>query len=181
MTLEKYLLAFPELCTGCNRCAYACSAEKTGMFMPSRSRIHINNFPLEGFSAPSICFQCANPDCIKACPEEAIYRNTSDVVIIDQEKCVGCGDCVEACPYGMIGLDEKNSAYKCDYCGGDPACVEECEPKAILFSEPDKEKLKQRALQMKHRSESGHPDQKRAYLGTKLFSLRPKGPAPLPR
>jgi len=179
MTLEKYLFAFPELCTGCNRCVYACAAEKTGLFMPSLSRIHINNFPLEGFSAPSVCFQCANPDCMQACPENAIHRDTLDVVIVDQEKCVGCGECVEACPYGMIEMDGENKAYKCDYCGGDPACVKECEPGAIIFVEPDKKMRKQRALQMKQRFQSGPPEGKRTHLGSKLLALRSTEPASL--
>jgi Fe-S-cluster-containing dehydrogenase component len=177
--VKRYLLVFPELCTGCNRCVYACSAEKVGMFKPSLARIHVNNLPLNGFSAPSVCFQCPNPDCMKACREEAIYRDASNVVLVNPDRCTGCGDCVDACPYGMIELDENNMAYKCDYCGGDPACVRECEPQALLFAEPDKEQRKQRAVHMKQRSDSGNPEQKRARMGHALFSLRPKGPAPL--
>ncbi|MBW1963469.1 MAG: 4Fe-4S dicluster domain-containing protein, partial [Deltaproteobacteria bacterium] len=121
--MEKVLYAIPELCTGCVRCAYVCSALKEGRFIPSKSRIHINNFSLKGYSVPSICFQCPKPDCLKACPEKAIYKDENQVVLIDQEKCNQCGDCVAACPYGMIELKGGGFAYKCDYCGGDPACV----------------------------------------------------------
>ena len=77
--MEKHLLAIPNRCTGCNRCTYVCAAVKEGMFTPSRARLKINNFPLEGYSVPSICFQCPKPDCLEACPEEAIYKNERGV------------------------------------------------------------------------------------------------------
>ena len=159
--MAKHLLAFPDLCTGCNRCTYVCSAVKEGLFIPARARIHIQNFPLHGYSVPCICFQCPKPECLEACPEEAIYKNDEEVALVDQEKCNGCGVCVPACPYGMIELNADNLAYKCDYCGGEPACVEECYPGAIVFAEPDQEQKKIKALQMKHRSALSEAEKKR--------------------
>ena len=73
--MEKLLLAIPNRCTGCNRCTYVCSALKEGMFIPSKARIKINNFAHQGYSVPSICFQCSGADCMKACPEGAIIKN----------------------------------------------------------------------------------------------------------
>ena len=100
--MEKHLLALPNRCTGCNRCTYVCAAVKEGMFMPSKARLKINNFPLQGYSVPSVCFQCPKPDCLEACPEEAIFKNERGVVVVNAPMCNGCGDCVTACPYGMI-------------------------------------------------------------------------------
>ncbi|MBT4290076.1 MAG: 4Fe-4S binding protein [Deltaproteobacteria bacterium] len=89
--------------------------------------------------------------------------------MVNTEKCNGCGDCVDGCPYGMILIGNDNIAFKCDYCDGDPACVKECEPKAIIFVEGDKELRKINGLQMKHRSKTGSPAEKRYQLGTNLL------------
>lgn len=164
------LYAIPELCTGCNRCVYVCSAIKEGEFIPSKSRIHINNFSFRGYSVPSICFQCSKPDCLEACPEEAIYKDENGVVLVDRKKCNGCGECITACPYGMIEQDDEKLAFKCDYCGGDPACVKECEPGALVYPEVEKKVLKLRGVQMKQRIESGSPEEKRHQLGLNLLA-----------
>jgi len=169
--MEKILYAIPDLCTGCNRCVYICSAVKEGAFYPSKARIHNNNFSFNGYSVPSVCFQCPKPDCLKACPREAIYKNEKDIVLVDREKCDGCGDCVTACPYGMIEQDDQGLAYKCDYCDGDPACVKECYPEAIVYRAEDKAMRKLRGLQMKQRMEAATAGEKRRQLGRNLLSL----------
>jgi len=167
--MEKHLLAIPNRCTGCNRCVYACTAVKEGMFRPSKARLRINNFPLQGYSVPSICFQCSKPDCIKACPAEAIFKNERGVVVIDAGKCDGCGDCVTACPYGMIEQYGSGKAYKCDLCGGNPACVAECHFGALVFKEPDTISRKLRGLQMKQRIAEGSAEDKRYALAANIL------------
>jgi len=169
--MENILYAIPDLCTGCNRCVYACSAVKTGSFFPSRSRIHINNFSYNGYSVPSICFQCPKPDCLQACPEHAIYKDESGIVRVAHQKCNGCGDCVTACPYGMIDQDDDGLAFKCDYCGGDPACVKECEPGAIAFKPEESQMRKLRALQMKQRISMETAAEKSRQLGRNLMEM----------
>ncbi len=167
--MGKILCALPDLCTGCNRCVYICSAVKEGQFYPSRSRIQINNFSLNGYSVPSICFQCPRPECLEACPVQAISKDEAGVVTVDTETCDGCGMCVDACPYGMIEIDDTGNAYKCDLCGGDPACVKECFPGALVFREEDKSLRKSRGLQMKQRSRSGSSKEKRHHLGLNIM------------
>ncbi len=168
--MEKHLLAVPNRCTGCNRCVYACSAAKEGMFMPSKARLKINNFPLQGYSVPSVCFQCPKPDCLKACPEQAIFKNKRGVVVVDVRKCDGCGDCVTACPYGMIEQYSSGKAFKCDLCGGAPACVSECQFGALVFKEPDGILRKLRGTQMKQRITVGTPDEKRHQLAANILN-----------
>jgi carbon-monoxide dehydrogenase iron sulfur subunit len=167
--MEKHLLVIPNRCTGCNRCAYACSAAKEGMFMPSKARIKINNFPLQGYSVPSVCFQCPKPDCLEACPEKAIFKNERGVVVVDAGKCDGCGDCVNACPYGMIEQYGSGQAFKCDLCGGSPACVAECQYGALVFKAPDGIARKLRGLQMKQRTAQGSPGAKRHALALNIL------------
>lgn len=169
--MSKKLFADPDKCTGCGRCTYVCSALKTGQFAPSRARIQINNFPHKGFSAPSVCFQCPGASCHKACPADAISRNAEDVVVVDAEKCIACGSCVEACPYGMITLEGETTAAKCDYCAGDPGCVKECFPAALVFQEQTPELVKIKGKQMKQRSTEGSSVEKRSRLGKALLAL----------
>ena len=91
--------------------------------------------------------------------------------MVDQETCIGCGACVDACPYGMIELGDNEKAYKCNYCDGDPACVKECQPGALVFQEQDKEIVKVKGLQMKQRSRDGEPRDKRLRLGEAVLRV----------
>jgi Fe-S-cluster-containing hydrogenase component 2 len=53
-------------------------------------------------------------------------------VLILEEKCTGCGICVQACPFRAIRLDEgEKKAWKCDFCGGDPQCFAWCPANAL--------------------------------------------------
>jgi carbon-monoxide dehydrogenase iron sulfur subunit len=167
--LRKVLLALPELCTGCNRCRYACSAQKEHVFQPSLARLDVGNFPAHGYSVPLVCLQCNKPECLQACPEEAIAKNDDGVVLVFEDKCTGCGACADACPYGMIDINSMGKAYKCDHCGGDPNCVKECEPGALIFAEPDKDQMKIHGRQMKARIASGTPKAKRQQRSEKLL------------
>ena len=86
--MQKILYAIPDLCTGCNRCVYVCSAVKEGKFIPSKSRIHINNFSFNGYSVPSVCFQCPKHvqkrryTKIKTKPFWLIVKNAMDVATV---------------------------------------------------------------------------------------------------
>jgi len=167
--MEKLLMAVPNRCTGCNRCVYACSAAKEGMFVPSRARIKVTNFPHEGYSVPNVCFHCSKPECMEACPEGAVFKNERGIVVVDARKCSGCGDCVQACPYGMIEQYGSGKAFKCDLCGGNPACAAECHYGALVFKEPDKITRKLRGQQMKQRVAEGPPARKRLTLARNVL------------
>jgi Fe-S-cluster-containing hydrogenase component 2 len=53
-------------------------------------------------------------------------------VLIDRNKCTGCGLCAKYCYFGVIRLsNEEKKAEKCDLCGGSPACVRECPTGAL--------------------------------------------------
>ena len=169
--MQKFILSDIEKCTGCGRCTLACSALKEGVFLPTRSRIHFVNFPRHGLSVPNICFHCEEPACAEACPVDSISRNETGAVVVDRDTCTGCGQCMEACPYGMVWLDDEDLAYKCDLCGGDPECVKVCQPNAIIYAEPDKRSLKERQLQMSKKISSGEPEEKRRAMA-EIFKER---------
>jgi len=159
--MKKQLFANPDNCTGCNRCTLICAAMKEGLFQPAKGRLKINNFPLRGYSVPSICFQCPKANCLEACPTAALSRDPEAVVLVNEALCTSCGACVSACTYGMVELNGTDAAFKCDLCGGDPACVKECPADALLFTQGDPELVRMKAAQMKCRTTSGSPGDKR--------------------
>lgn len=163
--MQKFLLADIEKCTGCGRCTLACSGIKEGIFAPAKSRIQFVNFPREGLSVPNICFHCEKPACAEACSAETIVRNDIGAVIVDYSTCTGCAECIEACPYGMIELNQESLAYKCDLCNGDPECVKVCQPMAIIYDTLDGDSLKNRLFQMSKRITEGEPADKRIAFG----------------
>jgi Fe-S-cluster-containing hydrogenase component 2 len=113
----------------------ACSVEHTGVNSPSRSRIHVIKWPLEGFELPMLCQQCEEAPCIAVCPKDALSRDaTMGRVTLDYDLCIGCKMCVTACPFGGMGIDAvARQVIKCDLCDGNPACVRFCDPGALEF------------------------------------------------
>lgn len=91
------------------------------------------------------CRQCADPPCAAACPTGAIRKRRDGLVEVEEARCIGCGACVEACPFGAITLAD-GKAIKCDLCGGDPACVKQCTPRALELVAPEQIAIKKRRI-----------------------------------
>jgi Fe-S-cluster-containing dehydrogenase component len=102
------------------------------------------------------CMHCSQPLCQEACPVNAISRRQDGVILINEELCIGCKDCLDACPLGVMQFEEeKKVARKCNLCieridmGLAPACVNVCPSHCIYFGDIGKiaEKIgKQRLL-----------------------------------
>lgn len=97
---------------------------------------------LRSFFVPKLCNQCANPPCVQVCPVEATFSTDDGVVLVDQQRCIGCGYCIQACPYGARYLHPvTRTADKCTFCyhriSRDllPACVEVCPTGARVFGD----------------------------------------------
>lgn len=96
----------------------------------------------EAFFVPKLCNMCDQPSCVQVCPVGATFRSPDGFVLIDYDHCVGCGYCLQACPYGVRFLNaETGTADKCAWCyhrvtkGKNPLCVDVCPTKARKFGD----------------------------------------------
>jgi protein NrfC len=156
-----YLLVDTKKCQGCVSCMLACSLVHEGVASLSTARIQVlqncfgkwpHDIDIEQ------CFQCTDPTCVAACPEDALIvdKNHGNVRLVDRQKCTGCGACLESCKFApsrtmSVPDADKEAGFhatKCDLCanapyhwisnGGGPngqqACVEVCPVGAIKFT-----------------------------------------------
>jgi Fe-S-cluster-containing hydrogenase component 2 len=119
-------------CVGCRLCEQWCSYFHEGVVKPAKARIRILR-DIEGEKdIPLLCRQCSLPLCMKACPVAALSRDEkTGAIIVNREKCVGCGMCVDACPHGAIGVEPEGYPLICDLCGGKPQCIAHC-PEGVI-------------------------------------------------
>lgn len=171
--MPKQLKISSEKCTGCKGCELACSYANEKVFNPSMSRIAAITF-LEGkyplpYNFVSTCRQCADAPCLTVCPVKAIRRmkDPTGRVVVDRDSCIGCGKCVNACPFGaMLFSRETKKVFKCELCGGDPACAKICPSGALVYTQVRPFHAKAADFQMKgfavlsERSKSGIRKQK---------------------
>jgi carbon-monoxide dehydrogenase iron sulfur subunit len=131
----KFVSGDPSKCVGCCVCEYVCSMEHEKTYNATKSRIRVVR--LDPFVNLAIaCRFCEDPQCVIACPREALVQSEeTGVIMVDEGICNGCAWCVEACDFGSIQLHpESRVAFVCDLCDGDPRCVEWCPEEALDFT-----------------------------------------------
>jgi formate dehydrogenase iron-sulfur subunit len=91
-----------------------------------------------------VCKHCTHAGCLDVCPTGALFRTEFGTVVVQGDICNGCGYCVAACPYGVIGVREGDGrAFKCTMCydrltdGLMPACATACPTQSIQFGTLD--------------------------------------------
>ena len=153
-------------CIGCGSCVRACKIENNVPDSYFRTwveryeidedeHVHVDspNGALESFAkdrvpdkraakaffVPKLCGHCRNSACTQVCPVGATYHSPDGVVLLDKHHCIGCGYCVQACPYGCRYISHPpGTADKCTLCyhrihrGQDPACVYACPRQARI-------------------------------------------------
>ncbi len=167
-------------CIGCRTCTVACKAEYNTPLGAFRAAVYEQvhgKFPkAEKLFLPRLCNHCEGnkedevPPCVKICPEYpkgrkkfttadgktiryrygATYKRPDGMILFDNELCVGCGKCIDKCPYGARNWDmslksgkdqTKQAIVKCTFCqhrvdnGVVPACVSSCPPRARIFGD----------------------------------------------
>jgi Fe-S-cluster-containing dehydrogenase component len=125
-------------CMGCHACEVACKQEHGLGVGPRLVRV-IEQAPSY---IPIYCHHCAEPPCGESCPVEAITRNEQGIVLVDNDRCIGCRECVEACPFGAMQFDDdRDLAVKCDLCinrlknNEAPACATVCGTGCIFWGD----------------------------------------------
>ncbi len=172
---EEHVYAYlidSRKCIGCGMCVRACRLENNVPVdfyrtwveryeISERGEVHVDspNGGEKGFSSiqpgfnvtkaffvPKMCNHCANTPCTQVCPVGASYSTKEGVVLVDPKQCIGCGYCVQACPYGSRFINpQTKSAEKCTWCyhritkGLPPACVQACPTGARKFGDLKKE------------------------------------------
>ncbi|MFY9151041.1 MAG: 4Fe-4S dicluster domain-containing protein [Prolixibacteraceae bacterium] len=157
-------------CDGCGECTTAC--QKMHFIPPEREWIKVYQMQDTKTTAPywfpKPCFHCDDPPCTKVCPVDATFKREDGIVLIDNERCIGCRFCMAACPYsarffnwGPPNQPEEVAAMpyspeqsfpakigtveKCDFCphsarkGELPACVSGCPMDAIYFGDENED------------------------------------------
>ncbi|WP_374721607.1 4Fe-4S dicluster domain-containing protein [Peribacillus tepidiphilus] len=160
-------------CDGCRACMVACKnwndlpAENEGFHgsYQSHEKLTANTWNVITFMEQESkdggfewlfrhmsCLHCGQAACEKACPESAISHTEFGSVVIDADKCVGCGYCVQNCTFDVVKLatykdkngKEYRKAQKCTLCtdrleeGLQPACVTSCHTDCLVFGDREK-------------------------------------------
>lgn len=134
-------------CIGCHACTVACKTEAEVPLGVNRSwveSIEKGTYPNVSRSfLPRLCNQCSEPQCVSVCPTGATYKRKQDgIVVVDEDVCIGCKYCIQACPYDARYINPlTGSADKCDFClhrveaGIAPSCVNTCQGRARVFGD----------------------------------------------
>ncbi len=138
-----------DRCVGCQACVSACK-QRWGSG-PGAARDWVRTFEhgtrgrdLDVTFYPGLCMHCTDHPCTTECPTGATYARDDGVVVVDQDVCIGCGNCIPMCPYGARTADaRKGIVEKCNLCtpyvarGQQPACVDTCLAECRHFGDLD--------------------------------------------
>ena len=128
--------------------------------------------PMRWLMSSDVCKHCSEAACLDVCPTGALMRTEFGTVVVQDDVCNGCGYCVPACPFGVIGRREDDGgAHKCTLCydrldaGMEPACAKACPTKSIQFGPLDE--LRERAQdRVSDLHEAGRPEARLYLEGT---------------
>ncbi len=130
-----FLFVDYQKCVGCKTCEMICSQTNEKLYEPFLARIKVVWNEKEGWFFPLTCAMCEKAVCVSVCPTMALHRDQDGgVVLLEEKKCIGCLQCVQACPFAHMNFNRrKGVAFKCEHCGGDPQCVRFCWTEALRY------------------------------------------------
>ena len=139
-----------KTCIGCHACTVACKSEHDIPIGVNRTHVKYiekGTYPesTREFSVHR-CNHCEDSPCTTICPTTALFTRSDGIVDFDDERCIGCKSCMQACPYDALYIDpNKGTAAKCNYCAHriehsyEPACVIVCPTESIVSGDLDDE------------------------------------------
>src|SRR6266498_283252 len=141
-------------CSGCKACQAACKDKNNlpaGVLLRRvievsggswRQNGEVWNNTVFAYNLSVSCMHCIHPKCAGVCPTNAYRVREDGIVFLDSTKCMGCGYCEWACPYGAPQYNaEAGHMTKCDFCidnleqGLPPACVAACPLRVLDYGE----------------------------------------------
>lgn len=158
---KQYAWYFNQFnCIGCRACEGGCKQEfDLPVGIRRRRVITVDNGKYPKVQRDYIsmsCNHCAEPACVKACPNGTLYKRAEDgIVLFDVKKCIGCRRCGAACPYGAPQYHpETGKINKCTLCvhrlekGLAPACAITCMGLALEHGTLEEVEAKARAREV---------------------------------
>lgn len=137
-------------CTGCKGCEVACKHQNAVPLGERWNRLMLcgpyGTFPnISQYYMPVNCQQCENAPCVEVCPVGASYRDPeTNKVLVDTDLCIGCQQCLPACPYSCRDWNEEKAVVeKCNLCeeltskGELPHCVKVCSVQCRFYGDLD--------------------------------------------
>lgn len=104
---------------------------KEKVYNPKRALKRVVRVPL-GFNVAIACLLYDKHPCVASCPRNGLEMDSSGRIVVNEERCSGCGWCIQACEFGAILPDlEKGVVAICDLCGGEPECIKTCPEEAL--------------------------------------------------
>ncbi len=175
-------------CIGCHACTVACKSEHDVPVGVNRTWVKQTEkgvFPdtRRVFSVLR-CNHCEDAPCVTICPVEALYTREDGIVDFNNDRCIGCKSCMQACPYDALYIDPNTqTAAKCNYCspridvGLEPACVNVCPEHAIISGDMDNPKTEIAQLLSREQVSVRKPEKSTKpnvyYIDGDLASLNP--------
>jgi Fe-S-cluster-containing dehydrogenase component/CRP-like cAMP-binding protein len=185
-----------EACVRCGHCSWACADvhdDGVSRLVRRGEKVTVRD-PSDGsrraLIVPGSCQHCKHPACMLECPTGAIGRDPAGQVFVREELCIGCGQCVRACPWGTVQMAPRppearrrlplasaTVAVKCDACRelpGGAACVRACPVDAIARVDPSAAMAELRVRGSERRGKSGLPRRREAWpwvVGASIVAL----------
>ncbi|HCC11719.1 MAG TPA: electron transporter, partial [Atlantibacter hermannii] len=95
--MNRFVIAEPQLCIGCNTCMAACSEAHKAQGLQSHPRLTVTRADAQ--TAPMLCRHCEDAPCARVCPVNAITHE-NNAIVLNESLCIGCKLCGLACPFG---------------------------------------------------------------------------------